>query len=158
MGIVTVDTSNPEDLLKPPEFVPLSEGKHLLEVANDLKTESAKEGPNLVVKVELRCQDEGEDKGRVVFDNFVIMQVVETDKQRKAKEIHEKRLTQFAIACGVKTESDFRNGNGDIPLDDFKGKVCQAMTGIETSKWQGRTRQNAYIKRYLFEPEQPSEA
>jgi len=153
MGLVEIDTSN-EDLFKPYEFKVLPKGKHRFEVANDLVVEPAKSSDNNVIKVELRCQDEDENKGSVVFDTFVLIENPQTEKHRKSRQINQGRLAQFAVACGVRTKEEIESGKG-IPLDEFKGKICDAITRIVPYKDPntGEAKQSAKIARYLFEPE-----
>jgi len=153
MGLVEIDTSNP-DLFKPMEFKVPPKGKYLLEVGNDLVVEQSKSSDNHIVKAELRVQDDGEFKGSVIYDNFVIIADTSTEKGRTSKRINEARLCQFAVACGVRTQEEINEGKG-IPLDEFKGKVCEAITKVVNYKDPNtdETRTKAAIVRYLFEPE-----
>lgn len=154
MGLVEVDTGNP-DLFKPYEFKVLPAGKHLLEVANDLVVAAAAPpSPNSVVKVELRCQDEDENKGTVVWENFTIIAAPQSEKERTSQKINQGRLAQFAVACGVKTQAEIEGGSG-IPLEPFKGARCDAITRVESYKdpntQESKTR--AKVGRYLFAAE-----
>jgi len=152
MVLVNVDTSN-KDLLKPYEPKLLPNGKHLFEVANDLVVSQAKPpSPNQIIKVELRCQDEDDNKGAVVFDNIVLIADDSTTSGKKAKEINEGRIAQFALACGVLTEEQIKAGEG-LPLEQFVGRRGEAITKVESSKDANtqQIRQNSKISRYLFE-------
>ncbi len=153
MGILEIDTGNP-DLFKPFEFKTLPKGKHLFEVANDLIVEPASKSDNNVVKVELVCQDEDDNKGTRVFDTFTIITDTSTDKGRKAQAINQGRLSQFAVACGVKTQAEIREGSG-IPLEEFKGKCCEAITKVVpyTDPATQESKTKGQIVKYLFEPE-----
>jgi len=150
MSMINVDTTN-EDLFKPYEFKLMPNGKHSFEVANDLELVPSQSSHNLVIKVELRCAEEGEFKGAVVFDNFTIVKDPQTDKQRASKKINESRLSQFAVACGVCSEKEI-NATGQIPLELFKGRVCDAIVGTAsyTDPNSQEARQKNKISRYLF--------
>lgn len=153
MGTVEVDLGNP-DLFKPYEFKVLPAGKHLLEVANELVVAAAAPpSENNVVKVELRCQDEDENKGTVVFENFTLISNPQSEKEITSQKINQGRLAQFTVACGVKTQAEIEAGSG-IPLEEFKGKRCEAIIKIESYKDQKtqEDRQRAKVVRYLFEP------
>ena len=156
MSTVKIDTTN-EDLFKPYAPPILKNGKHLFEVANDLCVQptDSPDSSNLVIKVELRCQDEDDDKGKPVYDNIVIIADATTEKGQKAKEINEARLAQFTVACGVLTQEQIKAGE-DIPLERFKGQRCDAITKIETSTNPntGQQQQASKISRYLFEGEE----
>ena len=153
MSLVEIDTGNP-DLFKTFEFKVLMPGKHLFEVANDLIVEPAQSSENSVIKVEARCQDEDDGKGAVVWDNFTIIKDAKTEKEIKSKEINQGRLSQFAVACGVRTQQEIRDGKG-IPLEGFKGKMFDAITKIEPYKDKNTQEDKTRTKivRFLFEPE-----
>jgi len=153
MSTVEIDVGN-EDLFTPYQPPILANGKHLFEVANDLCLEPSKSAgsSNLVIKVELRCQDEGEDKGKPVYDHFVIISDATSEKSQKAKRINEGRLAQFSVACGVQTQEQIKAGE-PIPLDQFAGRRCEAITKMESSTDPAtqRVQQSSKISRYLFE-------
>ncbi len=157
MGIVEIDTGNPE-LFKVVDFSPPPSGKHTLEVVNDLAVEPVKKAgsQNNKISVDLVVVDEGEGKGRHVWDNFVLITNPQTEKEQKARSINQARLCQFAVACGVKTQEDIEAGEG-IPLEEFQGLTCEAITKIETSTDPNtqETRKKAAISRYLFLPPTP---
>ena len=147
MSIITVDTSNP-DLTKKREFTPIDAGIYTLEVKNDLTLEDSKANPeNKIVKLELVVQDDGEFKGRNIFDNLVIMGVGATDKSKAGCE---QKIASFAMACGVLTKDQVEAGEG-IDLDLFKGCVCQAQIGVKVEEYQGEERKKNVVKAYLFE-------
>ena len=153
MGTIEVDLGNP-DLFKPFKFKAMPKGKHLFEVENDLEVTPSgnPESENLVIKCVFVCQDEDENKGSKIWENFVLIVNPVTDGQIKAKKIHQANLCQFAVACGVLTQDEIESGAG-IPLEEFKGKRFDAITKVENSKDEaGNDRQNTKIARYLFEP------
>ena len=156
MGIVTID-SNDEDLFK--EYKPpiLANGKHLFEVAKPLSIEPCGDKGNSRISIELRCQDEGEDKGKPVFENIIIIADSSTERGLKAKRINEARLAQFTVACGVLTQEQIRAGE-DIPLEAFVGTRCYGITKVEnsTDPNTGKTKQSSKISRYIFEEKEAS--
>lgn len=155
MGLVSVDTSNP-DLLKPFEFKLLPNGKHSFEVANDLKVEDSKSSANKVIKVELRCNEEGEFKGTAVFDIFIIMVDPQGEKGLKAKKIQEGKMAQFALACGVTTKDELEE-TGEVPLELCKGCFVEAVIGTKANSYKDPntdeliTRDKNTIVKYLFD-------
>ena len=151
MGMIEIDTGNP-DLFKPMEFKVCSKGKHLFEVANDLVVEPSKSSDNNLISAQLKCLDDGDDKGATVFDRFVLMADTTTEKGRKAQQINQGRLCQFAVACGILTQEEIKNGSG-IPLDKFKGSTCEAITKVclNTDPNTDEQKQRAEIVKYIFE-------
>lgn len=151
MGILKVDTTN-EKLLEQPVYEPLEPGNYTFEVANDLKVEQAKSSDSKIVKIELRCTTT-DYEGKVVWDNLVIM----ANKADRAKT--EWKIAQFAVSCGVITESELKQ-LGEIDLAAFKGTVCEAQIAQEpyTDTNTGEKRLRNRVARYLFEPEDASEA
>lgn len=152
MGLVQIDTGNP-DLFEPPVFKQLTPGKHLFEVVNDLVVEATAkaDSKNNIVKMEAVCQDEDENKGRKVWDNFLIVEDVTTEKGQMSRKINQAKLCQFTVACGVRTQENIKT-NGDIPLDEFKGKRFEAITK-QTSyiNAAGEKKDKSEIVRYLFD-------
>lgn len=157
MGLVEVDVGNP-DLFKAYEARILPKGPHLFEVANDLIVEPAKSSDNNIINVELRCQDEDENKSTPVWDIFTLVTNAQGEKAIKSKAINEARLAQFAVACGVRTQAQIEAGEG-IPLHEFKGCRCNAITKVEIKpdpttldeEGQPVQRKRARIVRYVFE-------
>lgn len=142
MGMLNIDTSNPEELLKKRVFEPVPVGVYVFEVANDLVVTDSKSTPgNKVVKIELRVIDDGEFKGRKVFDNLVILKDLEKKKKTEWK------IAQFAVSCGVCTKDTL----DEINLELFKGSICKAEVGIQTSEYQGETKKKNVVKNYLIE-------
>lgn len=153
--IITVDTSDP-DLTKPYEPKVVPPGSHLFVVSKPVKATKAKGTDNTVVKVTLSCQDEGEMKGAIVFDNIVFIKDPQTEGQRKSVKINQGKLVQLAISLGVTTESEVKNGNGEIDLDLFEGNVCSAITKVVQNEYPLGSKNftpQADIVRYTFEPE-----
>jgi hypothetical protein len=147
MSIINVDTTNP-DLTKKRDFNPIAAGIYALEVENDLTlVESKSNSENSVVALELRVVDDGEFKGRKVFDNLVIMGPSAPDKSKAGCE---QKIASFAMACGVLTKAQVEAGEG-IDLDLFKGCVCQAQVGVKVEQYQGEERKKNVVKNYLFE-------
>ena len=141
MTILNVDTSNPE-LLKKRTFDPVPPGKYVCEVANDLVVTQSKSSTNQIVKIELRVVDDGEFKGRKIFDNLIIGATPET----KAKT--EWKIAQFAIACGVYDKETVKAG---IDLELFKGTTAEVDVGNKVETYQGETRAKNFVKEYLFD-------
>lgn len=141
--LVKIDTTDTEDLLKKRTFEPIPPGKYIFEVENDLKVEASQSSDNQIVKVELRVVDDGEFKGRKVFDNLVIGATPETKKKCDYK------IAQFAIACGVCTKDTL----DEIDLDLFKGCNVNARIGVTVSTYQGDTKKKNEVKEYIFEAE-----
>ena len=142
MTILNVDTSNPE-LLTKKNFDPVPSGKYVCEVANDLAVEQSKSSANQIVKIELRIIDDGEFKGRKIFDNLVIGATPESKSKTEWK------IAQFAIACGVCTKDTIN----EIDLEAFKGCNCEVNISTKANTYNGETTQKNYVKEYLFEVE-----
>ncbi len=143
MGILTIDTSNP-DLLKKKVFDPVPAGVYICEIANDLIVEQSKSSTNQIVKIEMVVTDDGEFKGRKIFDNLVIGATPETRKNTEWK------IAQFAVACGVCTKDTLN----EIDLEMFKGCNCSVKVGVKAEIYQGETKQKNYVQEYLFEVEE----
>ena len=143
MGFLNIDTSNP-DLLKKRTFDPIPSAKYVCEVANQLKVEAAKDSKNSIVKIELRVIDDGEYKGRILFDNLVIA----ADPATKAKT--EWKIAQFAVATGCYTKDNL----DQIDLDVFQGSTVEVMVGVKVEEYQGEKRSKNVIKQYIFEDEE----
>ena len=142
MSILNVNTSDP-DLFKKRTYEPKPGGVYAFAVANALKLVDSKSTPgNKVVKIELRVVDDGEFKGRKVFDNLVI---TKTDKEKT-----EFKIAQFAVACGVMTQAQIKAGEG-IDLDMFQNCVCKAKVGIVLDPYRGPEEKKNEVKEYLFE-------
>jgi len=146
MGILSIDTTNNPDLLKKKNFESIQPGKYTLEVENDLKVEDSKSSDNKIIKIELRVLDDGEFKGRKVFDNLVIGSNPETRKKTDWK------IAQFAFACGVCTTKEQL---AEIDLDAFKGSTCEAKIGLVPDSYKREQGEEGAMKnvvqQYLFE-------
>ncbi len=142
MSILSIDTTNP-DLLKKKNFDPIPPGKYVCEVENNLKVEQSKSSANQIVKVELRVTDDGEFKGRKIFDNLVIGATPETRSKTDWK------IAQFAVACGVCTKETIN----EIDLELFKGSTCEVDIGVKTETYNNETKAKNFVKQYLFESE-----
>jgi len=162
MTLVKITTENPEDLFKSPEFPVLPAGRHLFVVANELEvSQSSGDDPKDMIKLEARCQDEDENKGVPVFDNFLVIASPRNDKEETAKKIHDAKLAQFVVACGVKTREELSQGM-EFDLAELNGKFFQAISKVslvnvypEELDEHGKPKKvaRASIKQYLFEPE-----
>ena len=142
MSILNVNTSDP-DLFKKRTYEPIPGSVYAFTVANALKLEDSKSTPgNKVVKIELRVVDDGEFKGKKVFDNLVI---TKTDKEKS-----EWKIAQFAVACGIMTQAQIKAGEG-IDLDLFQNSICKARVSIKVEKYQGEDVKKNVVKEYLFE-------
>ena len=159
---ITSESGNAEDLFKQPEYPVLPAGKHLFVVAKKIEITQSEKG-NDVIKAEFRCQDEDENKGMVVFENFVFINDLQTDGQRKSLEINQARFSQFTVACGVATVAQIKAGE-DFDLDDFETKVFSAVSMVKLEDTQeldpatGKAikKPKASIKQFLFESESES--
>ncbi len=150
MGL-KVDTENP-DLFVEYKVKILPPGLHTFEVANALKVEACSgDSVNQKIEIELRSMDEDENKGALVYDRILLMTNPQTEGQHKAKAIHEAKLAQFTIACGILSQEDIASGI-DIELDNFQGATCQATTGIGSYKNKdGQDKQKTTIENYKFQ-------
>lgn len=150
MEAIKVDISNP-DIFKPPEFKVLPPGVHTFVVAKLGDFEPAKSGPNLVAKVEYRCQDEDPDcKGIVVFENFVQVVDITDSKMATCQKINQQKMVQLCLACGVTTKQQIEE-TGEIPLMDCRDEFFKADSGVKNNTYLGETKKQSYIKKYLFE-------
>ena len=165
MGLIKITPENPEDLFKPVEFPVLPAGKHFFLVANELEiTQTSGDDPKNMVKLEARCQDDNENKGMVVFDNFLLIESPTTDKEATAKKIHDAKLAQFVCACGVMTQEDLKAGK-EFDLADCNGKFFTAESKVSLEPiyppeldeaGKPKKAQRASIKKYLFDGDQSS--
>ena len=148
---IKVDTSNP-DLFKPPEFPVLSPGIHMFAVAEMSDWEDSKSNPNNKTKsLQFKCQDEDENKGTTVFERFVLIDPNDTsEKAAKGRKINQQNMTTFCLACGVTTKDEII-ATGELPLEKCVGAFFKAETKVSTSTYQGQTRTQAEIKKYLYE-------
>jgi len=148
---IKVDTSNP-DLYKPPEFPVLPPGIHLFAVAKLEDPVPGKNNPaNQVISCEFRCQDEDANKGMVVFKRFVLMDPNNTsEKAAKGRKINQQAMTTFCLACGVTTKDEIAS-TGEVPLMKCRDAFFKAETRVVNNTYNGQTRKQAEIKKYLFE-------
>jgi hypothetical protein len=153
MESIKVDVSNP-DLFKPPEFKVLPPGIHLFAVSELTGPAPAKEGPNLVIKCDFRCQDEDDNKGLAVFENLVIVTETPNAKAVTARDLNQRRMVQLCLACGVTTQQQIEE-TGELPIMQCAGQFFKAQTGVRTKKYQGEDQTKAYIKKYLVAEEAP---
>ncbi len=139
-SILKVDTSSP-DMFERPNFPVLEPGRYTFEVANDLKVQPSKSSNNQIVKIELRCVDD-DHKGVVIYDNLVI------GADAKTRKSCEWKINQFAASCGV---IDPSNPSAEIDLEEFQGKVCEALVAQEIGKTaSGRAVTRNVIEEYLY--------
>lgn len=142
-NLLTIDTGDVEKLLEKKVFDPIPPAVYICEIANSLAVSDSKSSDNKIVKVELRVVDEGEYKGRVIFDNLIIGSTPEAKKKSEWK------IAQFAIACGVCTKETLAN----IDLDMFKGTTCSVKIGQKTEMYNGEQRTKNVVQQYMFETE-----
>jgi len=141
MGIISVDISNPKNFEKKSyDPIPPPPGKYVCEVSNNLIIEDSKSSANKIVKIELVILDDGEHKGRKIFDNLVIGATPEVAKKTEWKIAH------FALSCGLNKDE-----LTEIDLGRFQGLTCEVKVGVETSIYDGETRKKNVVKQYLFE-------
>ena len=157
---ITVDDS--DALFKAPEYKFLPAGVHLFLVGNGpLAVEVVESSGNDIIKLQARCQDDDENKGTVVFHNFVFIKDPQTDGQRKSVEINNAQLAQFTAACGIATVDEIKAGT-KFDLDDFTAETFfRAETVVKNENVfpeeldeDGKPKKapKASIKRFLFEP------
>lgn len=141
MSLLNIDTTDTEELLKKKSYDPIPKGKYVCEIGNDLKVEQAKSSANSIVKIELVVTDDGEYKGRKIFDNLVIGATPEVAAKTQWK------IAQFAVACGVCTKETLDN----IDLDAFKGCTVEVEIGVKTETYNNETKAKNFVKQYLFD-------
>ena len=159
-NLINITVDEPEDLFKAPEYKVLPAGVHLFCVGNSLAVEVVESSGNDIIKLQARCQDEDENKGTVVFHNFVFIKNPTTDGQRKSIQINNAQLAQFAVACGVSTVDQVKAGE-DFDLDDFgEESFFKAETVVKSEETRElnddgtkKKAPKASIKKFLFEPE-----
>lgn len=168
MALISIQSECPEDLFKPPEYPVLPAGQHVFVVANELEVTAVSDpgSTNQIIKLEARCQDDDENKGIVVFDNFVLINNPTTSKQELGKKINDARLAQFAAACAVATQEEIAQG-AEFDLSDFKEKFFAAVSAVQlvdvypveldSSTGKPKKRAQAVIKQYLFEQQENEE-
>ena len=150
MEALKVDVSSP-DIFEPPEFKVLTPGIHTFVVASMSEFEKCKTSENLVSKLEYRCQDEDPDcKGLVIFENFVLVTDASSPKMATCQQINQKSMTQLCLACGVTSKQQVES-TGEIPLEQCREGFFKAQTGVKNNTYNGETKKQAYIKKYLFE-------
>ncbi len=141
MAVVKVDSNNAENFEKK-DFTPIPKGEYVFEIENDLVVEKAKSSDNKIVKVTLVCQDEGEYKGKKVFDNIVLT--------KKA----EYKLCHLALAAGTQTKEEMREG---VDLELFKGRLIRAEISVHAPRTDPVTGQmyneSNKVTRYCFDAE-----
>lgn len=148
MAIVKIDGAN-EDDFKQKDFEPIPNGTYLFEVTGPdngpLRVEKAKSSDNNVVNVVLVCADEGEFKGKKVFDTLTI--------NAKAQW----KLCHLAMAAGVPKETVQNEG---VDLDAILHQHVKATIGTEAAKTlpdgtEAKARNR--VSQYLFETEEQAE-
>lgn len=160
-NLINITVDDPEELFKPPEYKVLPAGVHLFCVGNGpLVLETVESSGNKIIKLQARCQDEDENKGTVVFHNFVFITKPVTAGQHKSIEINNAQLAQFTAACGVATIEEIKAG-ADFDLDDFTDESffqAETVTKMEETnevEADGVTKKKALkasIKKFLFKP------
>jgi len=87
MGLIGITTDDPESLSEKRSFPLITPGKHLFVVANspEIGPVAAADSTNQIVKIDAVCQDEGEDKGRHVFDNFIFVTDLSTRRSSRQR-------------------------------------------------------------------------
>ncbi len=142
MAVVKVDSNNAENFEKK-DFTPIPKGEYVFEIENDLVVVAAKPpSENKIIKVTLVCQDEGEYKGKKVFDNIVLT--------KKA----EYKLCHLALAAGTQTKEEMQEG---VDLELFKGRLVRAEISVQAPRTDPATGQmyneSNKVTRYCFDAE-----
>ncbi len=145
MAVVNVDAANPANFQT---RKPIPASRYVFEIANDLVVTKAKPpSVNNVVKVELRCRDEGPHLGSVVYDTITLTPKAEF------------KLCHLVLAAGTQTQDDMTNG---IELDLLKGSIVEADIILQPARTDPATgaqyEESNRVKRYIFEPEDTPEA
>lgn len=139
MAVVTLSSDlNDDGLFKSRKLLP--PGIYTFEVANDLKVEASKSSQNRLIKVELKCTDDGEYFGQTVYDVCVLT------KKAEFKIVH------LALSAGQTREMIREQGGPD--LGAIKGAIVQARVAVEpeTKAPDGTTyRAKNRVEQYMFE-------
>lgn len=120
MATIKLNTQNPEELLKGRE--PIDSGVYLCEVEGPMKIENAQKSNNKIVPIILRVLNNGEFKGRKIFDRLIIGATPEIQDKVEWK------IVQFAVATECYTAEELQTE--DIELDSFIG----AQVSVEVEK------------------------
>lgn len=110
MSIVKIDASNPANFKEKRLIEP---GEYVFEIAN-IKADKAKETGNSVLKVEMRCQDNGEFRGAPVFDSITLTKNAEW------------KFAHLCLSAGF-TKDEIANG---IDTSDLIGRFIKAKVSI----------------------------
>lgn len=134
MPLIKITTDDPEELFKAPEFPVLPAGKHLMLVANQMEIKDSNSGIPMI-PLEARCQDDGEGKGMVVFDNFMLYtsETANTPNLITAKKINDAALAQFVCACEILTVDQMKAGE-EFDIEDLNGKYFNAETVVREAE------------------------
>lgn len=162
MTLIKITADDPEDLFKAPEFPVLPAGTHLFLVANQMEIIDSSGGIPMI-KLEARCQDDGEGKGMVVFDNFMLYtsETANTEKLLMAKKINDAALAQYVCACGLLTVDEMK-ASKEFDIVDLNGRSFNAVTVVRGEKiypeelddlGKPKTAPRASIKKYLVTEE-----
>lgn len=139
MAVVKVDGSNPANFESRASVI--DKGRYVFEIANDLAVIKSKSSDNNIIKVELRCQDEGKFKGAVVFDNIALTKKAEF------------KLVHLALAAGSQSKDDITSNGVDLAL--LKGCTVEVEVDVEAPSTgaDGKTygEKNRVVK-YVFDP------
>ena len=142
MSLVKVNTANPKNFEKR-DFTPMPKGQYVFEIANDLVVTKAKSSDNNIIKVELVCQDEGEYKGKMVFDNIALTKKAEF------------KLCHLVLAAGTQTKEDMQEG---VDLDLLKGRRVEADITVQPPRTDPSTGdlypESNKVQRYIFDPDE----
>lgn len=141
MATVKIDATN-EANFKQKAWPVMPRGVYTFEVANEPHTEQAKSSTNNIIKVELKCLDEGEFKGLTIWDNIVLTPKAEF------------KLVHLVLAAGTQTREDMKNN--DIDLSLLKGQAIRAEVSIEGPTQDRNDPSKTYpeknrIQRYVFD-------
>lgn len=128
MPLIKITADDPEELFKAPEYPVLPAGKHLFLVANQMEIIDSSGGIPMI-KLEARCQDEGEGKGMVIFENFMLYASAATDKEITAKKINDAALAQFVCACELLTVDQMKAGV-EFDIDELNGRYFNAESVV----------------------------
>jgi hypothetical protein len=140
MSIVKIDGSNESNFTGRKVITP---GKYVFEIANDLIVEKSKSSDNNKVEVQLRCVDEGEFKGSLVFDSIPLTPKCEW------------RLCNLAMAAGRQSKEEIKSTGVDLSL--LKGSAVEVIVAVkppEVDPVSGKKyKEKNEVERYCFDAE-----
>jgi hypothetical protein len=140
MPIVKIDATNPDNFRQKKLIEP---GQYVFTIANSPVVESAASSGKPIVKVELRCDDDGDFKGCPIYETITI-----TPKAQW-------KLCHLALAAGAQTREEIENEGVELSLLQncrVDAVVEIEKGGIDTATGKNYRDKNR-VEKYLFEEE-----